>query len=61
MNTLHNHLTNPNKTKQGVCHTYIKKCLKAKEELWNLEYFTIQKYNVQKILQKKPKSFKILL
>jgi hypothetical protein len=29
---------------------YIKKYLKAKEELWNLKYFTIQKYiNLQKI------------
>jgi hypothetical protein len=49
---------------QGVCHThsglaiYIKKELKAKEELWKLKYFTMQKY---KILSKKPKSFKILL
>jgi hypothetical protein len=25
------------------------------EELWKLKYFTMQKYNVQKILQKKPK------
>jgi hypothetical protein len=29
--------------KQGVC-VY----LKAKEELWKLEYFTMQKYNLQK-------------
>jgi hypothetical protein len=38
--------------------------LKAKEEeLWKLlKYFTMQKYNLlQKILLKKPKSFKILL
>jgi hypothetical protein len=41
---------------QGVCHTaalpiYIKKYLKAKEELWKLKYFTIQKYiNLPKIL-----------
>jgi len=34
--------------------------LKAKEELWKLKYFTMQKYNLQKILEKKPKSFKIL-
>jgi len=27
-----------------------KKYLKAKEELWNLKYFTMQKYNLQKIL-----------
>jgi len=39
---------------------YIKKYLKAKEELWKLKYFTLQKYNFQKILQKKQKSFKIL-
>jgi hypothetical protein len=32
---------------------------KAKEKLGKLEYFTMQKYNLQKILQKKPKSFKI--
>jgi hypothetical protein len=28
---------------------YIKKCFKAKEELWKLKYFTIKKYNLQKI------------
>jgi hypothetical protein len=49
---------------RGVCHAvaiaiYIKKYLKAEEELWKLVYFTIQKYNLQEILQKKPKSFKI--
>jgi hypothetical protein len=39
---------------------YIKKYLKAKEELWKLKYFTMQKYNLQKkILSKKPKSFKV--
>jgi hypothetical protein len=27
---------------------YIKKYLKAKEELWTLKYFTVQKYNLQK-------------
>jgi hypothetical protein len=26
---------------------YIKKYLKAKEELWKLKYFTMQKYNLQ--------------
>jgi hypothetical protein len=52
-------------SKQGVCHSlcglaiYIKKSLKkAKEDLWKLNYFTMQKYNLPKILQKKPKSFK---
>jgi hypothetical protein len=41
---------------------YSKKYPKAKEEeLWKLKYFTMQKYNFQKILsKKKPKSFKIL-
>ncbi len=47
-----------------LCHCglaiYIKTYLKAKEELWKLKYFTIQKYNLQKILYKKPKSFKVL-
>jgi hypothetical protein len=35
----------------GVSHCgfaiYIKKYLKAKEELWNLKYFTMKKYNLQ--------------
>jgi hypothetical protein len=40
---------------------FVKQYLKAKEELWKLKYYTMQKYNLQKILQKrKPKSFKIL-
>jgi hypothetical protein len=40
---------------------FIKKYLKAKEEeLWKLKYFTIQKYDLQKIVQMKPKFFKIL-
>jgi len=39
----------------------LKKYLKAKEELWKLKYFTMQKYNLPKIPPKeKPKSFKIL-
>jgi hypothetical protein len=29
---------------------YMNKYVKAKEELWKLKYFTIQKYNLQKIL-----------
>jgi hypothetical protein len=41
-----------NKTTKGVSHcglaTYIKTYLKAKEELWKLKYFTMQKYNLQK-------------
>jgi hypothetical protein len=51
-------------TTRGVSHCglaiYIKKYLNAKEELWKLIYFTMKKYNLQKILQKKQKSFKIL-
>jgi hypothetical protein len=39
---------------RGVSHCglaiYIKKYLKAKEELWKLKYFTMQKYNLPKIL-----------
>jgi hypothetical protein len=39
---------------RGVSHCglaiYIKRYLKAKEELWKLKYFTMQKYNLQKIL-----------
>jgi hypothetical protein len=40
---------------KGVCHTVglpftTKKYLKAKEELWKLKYFTMQKYILQKIL-----------
>ncbi len=46
------------KTKNnGVCHTmalpftfFLKKYLKAKEELWKLKYFSMQKYNLQKML-----------
>ncbi len=33
-----------------VLGIYNKKYLKAKEELWELKYFTMQKYNLQKIL-----------
>jgi hypothetical protein len=39
---------------RGVSHCglaiYIKYYLKAKEELWKLRYFTMQKYNLQNIL-----------
>jgi hypothetical protein len=35
---------------------YIKKYLKAKEEeLWKFKYFTMQKYNLQKLLSKETK------
>jgi hypothetical protein len=37
---------------RGVSHyglaIYIKKYRKAKEEVWKLKYFTMQKYNLQK-------------
>jgi len=50
---------------KGVSHSglaiYIKKYLKAKEELWKFEYFTMQKYNLEKKTSKgNQKSFKIL-
>jgi hypothetical protein len=50
-------LSLPNFNK-GACHTLalpftLKKYLKAKEELWKLKYFTMQKYNLQKSPQKK--------
>ncbi len=47
--------------KQGVCHTAAlpftlkSKYLKAKEELWKLKYFTMQKYNLQKVPLKETK------
>jgi hypothetical protein len=48
------YLWHSNTTTRGVSHCglaiYIKKYLKAKEELWKLKYFTMQKYNLQKIL-----------
>jgi hypothetical protein len=47
----------------GICHVTrglshyglaicIKNYLKAKEELWKLKYFNVQKYNLQNILEK---------
>jgi hypothetical protein len=47
-----------NRTKtRGVSHCglaiYIKKYLHAKEELWKLKYFNMQKINLQKILKKR--------
>jgi hypothetical protein len=43
--------------KQGMCHTmalpvtlYKKKYLKAKKELSKFKYFTMQKYNLKKII-----------
>jgi hypothetical protein len=49
---------------RGVSHyalaIYIKLYLTAKEAFRKLIYFTMQKCNLQKIFEKKPKSFKIL-
>jgi hypothetical protein len=45
---------------KNLIYFTLKRYLKAKEELWKLKYFAMQNYNLQKILQKKPKSFKIL-
>jgi len=44
-----------NKDKERVCHTmalpfYFLNDFKTKEELWKFKYFTMQKYNLQKIL-----------
>jgi hypothetical protein len=39
---------------------YSKKYLKAKEELWKLKYFTMQKYNLQKKIKNPLKETKIL-
>jgi hypothetical protein len=40
---------------RGVSHCglakYIKKYFEAKEELWELKYFTMQKYNLQSPLK----------
>jgi hypothetical protein len=39
---------------------YIKKYLKAKEELWKLKYFIMQKYNLPKKKKPPAKETKIL-
>jgi hypothetical protein len=43
----------------GVSHyglaIYMKKYISAKEELWKLKYFTMQKYNLQKYPLKETK------
>jgi hypothetical protein len=56
MKDLQREIYSKTQKKQGVCHTvalaiYIKKYLKANEELWKFKYFTMQKYNN---LQKNP-------
>jgi hypothetical protein len=48
------YLTKLKNNKGVVCHTvalpftFFKKYLKAKEELWKLKYFSMQKYNLKK-------------
>jgi len=37
----------------GLAIYIFKKILKEKEKLWKLEYFTMQKYNLQKKTSKK--------
>jgi len=60
----HTSLSAPTRKQGGVSHCglaiYIKKYLKAKEELWKLKYFTMQKYNLQIFLKKTLKKTKIL-
>ncbi len=52
-----------NWSKRGMSHCgltiYIKKYLNAKEELWKLKHFTMQKYNLQKISLKKNQNLSI--
>jgi hypothetical protein len=47
---------------RGVSHCghaiYIKKYLKAKEELWKFKYFTVPKYDLQKYPQRETKILK---
>ncbi len=42
---------------RGMSHyglaIYIKRYFKGKEELWKLQYFTMQKYNLQKLFYQK--------
>jgi hypothetical protein len=47
--TLPPHTTNQNKgcVTLWPCHLHIKRYLEAKEELWKLKYFILQKYNLQ--------------
>jgi hypothetical protein len=40
---------------------YISKYLKAKEELWKLKYFPMQKYNLQKYPLKETKTLQDII
>jgi hypothetical protein len=53
------------RTRGGVCHTValpftLKSILRQKKSYGNSNISPCKKYNLQKILKKKPKSFKIL-
>jgi hypothetical protein len=57
-------VTNKKTNKQGVCHIVflpltLTSILRQKKNYGNSNYFTMPKYNLQQILYKKPKSFKI--
>jgi hypothetical protein len=53
------HLNQPTNKTRGVSHyglaIYMKKYINAKEELWNVKFFTMQKYNLQKYPLKETK------
>jgi hypothetical protein len=46
-------LIGPSLKKHSHYAIYIKKYLKAREELWKLKYFTMQKYNLQRECSKR--------
>jgi hypothetical protein len=52
-------------TTRGVSHyglaIYIKRYLKAKEELWKFQYFTMQNYNLPKNLVKETKTLQDII
>ncbi len=62
--SLQNHENNQFGTR-GVLNcglaVYIKKYCKAKEELWKLKYFTMQKYNLRKNPLKETKIFQDII
>jgi hypothetical protein len=53
------HLKQPTNKTRGVSHyglaIYMKKYINAKEELWKLKFFNMQKYNLQKYPLKETK------
>jgi hypothetical protein len=56
------HKANKGCVTRGGLVISIKKYVKAKEELWKLKYFTMQRYNLPKspLKRNQNKSFKIL-